>query len=323
MPSDRTLLYLTDADVSALALDASGVREAVERAFRAYGAGTLQREAKTALRLGAGHSFQSLSAADTAMGFAALKWVGVVPPGGGSEVNVNASILLSDLSTGQVRCLMDARRATALRTAGMSAVAAQRLARRDSASIGFIGAGVQAEAHLAALADVLPGLRTLRVNSATARSAERLAQRGRASGLDAIVASAKEVVSSSDVVVTTVPMTSGFEPFVDPSWLRTGAFAAAVDQGRSWMRAGLDAMDVTVVDDEAMKHHGGAGSLIPPLDHAQATLADLACGRHAGRGSARERTLFVSSGTAVADLAIALLIHERALAEGAGTRLAT
>lgn len=322
MAADRALLYLTDADVAALGLDGNGVRQAVERAFQAYGAGAIRCDAKSALRLGSGHSFQSLSAADTELGFAALKWVGVAPPGSGGEVNINASILLSDIATGQVRCLMDARRATALRTAAMSAVAARFLARADSKSIGFVGAGVQAHAHLAALADVLPGLRTVRVTSATVRSAERLARRGRELGLEAFVADAREVVSLSDVVVTTVPMAPGFSPFIDPCWLAPGAFAAAVDLGRSWMRAGLAEVDLAVVDDAAMKHHATTDDSVPALHHAKATLVDLVCGRHAGRGADGERTMFFSGGSAVADLAIAALIHERALAQSAGTRLA-
>ena len=187
MSAGDPLLYLSDADVSALDLGVHSVRAAIQDAFRLYGDGRLRSEPKTSIWIGPGHAFQSLAVVDTQRGLAALKWIGMAPPGGAAAININASLLLSDAHTGQLRCLMDARRATALRTAGMSAVAAQYLARKDSVGIGFVGAGVHAESHLTAFAEVLPSLHTVHVNSRTPASGERRA----ASGLP------KEVVNSA------------------------------------------------------------------------------------------------------------------------------
>jgi len=322
MISGSPLLYLTDANVSALEIDVRSVRLAIHEAFELYSGGKLRCETKTSIAIGPGHAFQSLVAVDTQRNFAALKWVGMVPPGGAAKVNINASVLLSDTLTGQLRCLMDARRATALRTAGMSAVAAQYLACKGSVSIGFIGAGVQAESHLLALAEVLPSLRTLYVNSIPSATAQRFADIGRELGFEANVTSAKEAVSQSDVVVTTVPLVPDFEPFIDVTWIRPGTFVVAVDLGRSWRHEGLSEIDVTVVDEEAMKHYAKPGNFVPVLDYAHATLADLVGGRHQGRSNRDERIMLFSSGSAVADLAIAMLVYERALAKGVGTELA-
>jgi len=322
MKADDPLLYLSDADVSALDLDVCSVRAAIHDAFQLYSDGKLRSEPKTSIWIGTGHAFQSLAVVDTQRDFAALKWVGMVPPGGEAAVNINASLLLSDAQTGQLRCLMDARRATALRTAGMSAVAAQYLARKDSVSIGFVGAGVQAESHLIAFVEVLPSLRTVYVNSRTLPGGEQFAERSRKLGLGATVATVEETLLQSDVVVTTVPLAPNFEPFIDAKWIRPGTFIAAVDLGRSWKHEGLSDFDVTVVDEEALKHYAKPGNLVPPLDYAHATLADLAGGRHKGRANSDERIMLVSSGSAVGDLAIAMLIYERALAKGVGTELA-
>lgn len=315
------MLYLTDANVSALALDARSVRLAIHEAFELYGVGELRCEPKTSIWIGPGHAFQSLAAVDTRRNFAALKWVGMIPPGGPAKININASLLLSDTLTGQLLCLLDARRATALRTAGMSAVAAQHLARKDCTSIGFIGAGVQADSHLSALLEVLPSLRTLYVHSAPEATARRLADKGRELGLQATVASAQDTVSLSDIVVTTVPLKPGFQPFIDVSWLRPGTFVIAVDLGRSWKHEGLASVELTVVDEEALKHYAKPGNFVPALGYAQATLTDLVAGRHHGRSNRDERIMLFSSGSAVADLAIAMLMYERALAEGVGTEL--
>ena len=322
MTSETTLLHLTDADVSGLDLDLGSVRDAIEKAFLAYSRGVLRAEPKTSIFIGPGHAFQSLVALDTESGFAALKWVGMVPPGGAAQVNVNASILLSDAASGQLRCLMDGRCATALRTAGMTAVAAQYLARKDSFSIGFVGAGVQARSHLLALKDLLPSLRTVYIHSGASGSGPRFAESARALGFDAVVTGARETLSQSDVVVTTVPPGPDFEPFIDAAWIRPGAFVAAIDVARSWRHEGLRDIELTVVDDAALKHYAKPGNFVPALDHAEATLADLVCGRHPGRVSDRHRAMLISSGSGVADLAIAKLIYERAMAKGAGSRLA-
>jgi alanine dehydrogenase len=322
MTSASPLLTLSDADVCGLALDVRSVRSTIQKAFQLYAEGKVRCEPKTSIAIAPGHAFQSLVAVDTQHNYAALKWVGMIPPGGAAKININASLLLSDTHTGQLRCLMDARRATALRTAGMSAVAAQFLARPDSTSIGFVGAGVQAESHLLALAEAMPSLRHVYVNSIPPNSAERFAQRSRELGFEATVCTNQEALAQSDIVVTTVPLTANFEPFIEAGWIRPGAFVIAVDLGRSWKHEGLSDVDVTVVDEEAMKHYAKPGNFIPPLSHAHATLADLAGGRHRGRGNPQERIMLFSSGSAVADLAIAMLIYERAVAGGAGTHIA-
>lgn len=322
MMDEKPILYLSDGDVAALELDVCSVRVAVQDAFQLYADEQLRSEPKTSIWIGPGHAFQSLAVVDTKRDFAALKWIGMVPPGGAAAVNINASILLSDARSGQLHCLMDARRATGLRTAGMSAVAAHYLARQDSVSIGFVGAGVQAESHLLAFAEVLPSLTTVRVNSRTQAGAERFAERSRNLGFTATAATVEETLAQSDVVVTTVPLAAGFEPFLDASLIRPGTFVAAVDLGRSWKHEGLAGFDTTVVDEAALRHYAKPGNLVPPLDNAQATLADLVRGRHRGRTKPQERIMLVSSGSAVGDLAIAMLIYERALTKGIGTQLA-
>ena len=317
MHSDPHVLCLSDTAIAALELDSRSVRQAIADAFLAAAQGTLLYKPKASIFLSPGHAFQSLSAVDTSRGFASVKWIGMVPPGGSATVNINASILLSEVSTGRLRCLMDAREITAVRTAGMSAVAALTLARADSISLGLIGAGTQAESHLVALSECLPGLRKVSICSRPA-SAERLAVRSRELGFDTTIESARDVVSKSDIVVSTVPVSPGFEPFLDPAWLQPGSLVIAIDLGRSWLHAGLDAIDMLAVDEDALRHYAAPGNLIPVLEHAQATLVDLVSGAHPGRVDSNQRIMFFSSGSGVADLAIAMLVYERAQASGCG-----
>ena len=64
--------------------------------------------------------------------------------------------MLLDSQTGLPLAVIDGNWVTARRTAGLSAVAAKRLARPDSASIAFIDCGVQARNHLDAFCDIFP-----------------------------------------------------------------------------------------------------------------------------------------------------------------------
>src|SRR2546423_3938327 len=64
------------------------------------------------------------------------------------------SVLLFDGGTGEPMALANGSAVTELRTAAVSAVATDALARPDAATVAVIGAGVQAPAHGAALAGV-------------------------------------------------------------------------------------------------------------------------------------------------------------------------
>src|SRR6266481_3976161 len=63
----------------------------------------------------------------------------------------HATILLFRPETGEPLVSMDGRLITEMRTAAVSAVATQHLARADAAVLGILGAGVQARSHLQAM----------------------------------------------------------------------------------------------------------------------------------------------------------------------------
>src|SRR5918998_1680253 len=63
----------------------------------------------------------------------------------------HATILLFKPDTGEPLVTMDGRLITEVRTAAVSAVATERLARRDASVLAIIGSGVQARSHLEAL----------------------------------------------------------------------------------------------------------------------------------------------------------------------------
>jgi ornithine cyclodeaminase/alanine dehydrogenase len=151
------LLYLSRGDVRALAIQPGEAREAVLQAFRDHAAGLNRSLPKSALTLGPGHCFQAMTAASQADGVATLKWVAMAPVLPDSLVpGISALICVSDYETGAPLAVLDGDEITLTRTAALSAAAASRLAPPAPATVGFVGCGLQAHAHLAALSTSIP-----------------------------------------------------------------------------------------------------------------------------------------------------------------------
>src|SRR5207249_9380202 len=121
----------------------------------------------------------------------------------------HAMILLFRPETGEPLVTMDGRLITEMRTAAVSAVATDALARADASVLAILGSGVQARSHLAALR-IVRTFREVRVWSP--RNAPAFAQRH---GVKA-VASAADAVRGADVVVVA---TSATTPLLQGRWL--------------------------------------------------------------------------------------------------------
>ncbi|MBL8381905.1 MAG: ornithine cyclodeaminase family protein [Burkholderiales bacterium] len=320
---EPTLLYLSEADVAGLGMDLDALREAVAAAFAAKARGAADAAPKSVVNVAPGHVFQAKPAILREDGYAGMKWFGLVPPGATAGPSISSTIILSDIASGMAVALIAGDWITAKRTAAMSAIAARALARPDSASIGFVGAGVQGHSHLEALPRVLPGLRRAVVCSRTAASADALAAAARAMGLEArVVSEPRDAVAGLDVIVTTVPEGAARVEFLDPDWVAPGAFVAAVDLARSWRRSGLRSFEILATDDHEQTRALTAAGRMTFAGPYEADLADLCAGRFAGRASAAQRAMFNFSGHALADLAAARIAYATARRVGLGTRLA-
>jgi ornithine cyclodeaminase/alanine dehydrogenase-like protein (mu-crystallin family) len=129
----------------------------------------------------------------------------------------------------------------------------------------------------------------------------------------------------SDVIVT---CTSARTPFLGRADVDPGTFIAAVgadNSDKSEITPELYAKSVAVVDslEQAAEigdlHHAlKAGSVNTQCVHA--TLAELIAGQKPGRPDPQAITLFDSTGMGLQDVAAAVAVYRRALAEGAGTQ---
>jgi len=316
------LLYLSHKDVRACSVTPREAREAVLAAFRDHAAGRNRSLPKSALALGPGHAFQAMTAASQAQAIATVKWVASAPSQEGSSVpSVSALICVSDYVTGTPLAILDGDEITLARTAAMSTAAASLLAPPDAHTIGFVGCGLQAHAHLAAFHDLYPGLTTTLMLSRSRSSAERLAEAAAAQGLTTeIVDDADRLLARSDIVISMVPATPGLRPFLDASRMKPASFAAAVDTGRSWLPEALPAFDILATDSLAQSQApydvDGQPVASVRFGHDLAALSQMPL---ADAGT--KRSLFCFRGFALADLALAHLVLEKARAGGIGTLL--
>lgn len=223
-------------------------------------------------------------------------------PGNRSEPTHHALIVLFRPDTGQPLAILDGRLITEMRTAAVSAVATDQLARRDAQVLALLGSGVQAGSHLEALRLVRP-FQEVRVWSP--RRGREFAQRHGVRAVD----TAEAAVRGADVVVVA---TSSRAPVLAGAWLSAGSHINAIGAVRP---------DWRELDDEVLRRSRlyvesreaatrEAGDVMAAGDPV-AELGEVVAGTRPGRQSAGEITLFKSVGIAVEDLACAALVWRR------------
>jgi ornithine cyclodeaminase len=269
------------------------------------------------------------AALDEATAAFALKAVVIIPgnPARGLDAH-QGLVALFDGRTGQLTAILDASAVTLIRTAAVTAVATRVLARRDARTLAILGAGVQARAHLRALAGVRE-LGEVRVYAPTREHARRLAeQAGDAFESSYVAASPADALRGADVVVVA---TNSREPVLRREWLAPGAHVNAVGASTPAARE-LDTATVAASalfcdSRESLRNEAGefllaaAEGLIAGEDHVRAELGEVLAGIAPGRRDDGELTLFRSLGLGIEDLAAARVAVAAATEQGLGTEV--
>ena len=223
---------------------------------------------------------------------------------------INSVVILHDNDTGAPLAVLEGNWITAVRTAGLSVLAAKRLARRESAIAAFIGCGVEARSHLDAFAESYP-LREIRAFGRGSANRDALCRLAEARNLKAVASrTAQDAVTGADIVVSTIPLTPKPKPFLDARWLNPGAFATMIDLALPWYPESMAAFARIVVDDRQQEAAMPEPMVAPGL--ISGDLGELVDGRIAEKSSADERSAFVFRGVGLADLALAALAYQRA-----------
>jgi thiomorpholine-carboxylate dehydrogenase len=302
---ERRLLVL-DEDAVGRLLNFPELIPAMANALSELSAGRVIQPARAILPIAPHHGFFGVMPAYG--GALGAKLVTFYPENTGIPTH-HGVIVLFKAETGEPLVLMDGRLITEMRTAAVSAVATEHLARAETHVLAILGSGVQAKSHLEALRHVRP-FSEVRVWSP--RHAAAFAERH---GVTA-TATAENAVRGADVVVVA---TSSPMPVLEGRWLAPGTHVNAVGAVRpDWRELSDDLLQharLYVESREAARQDSGDVRAAPdPV----AEIGELIAGTRPGRQGVDEITVFKSVGVAVEDVASAALVyaaHQRTTSE--------
>src|SRR5947208_6641640 len=321
------MLVLTRAEVESL-LDTDLLRAELAKAFADLSAGKVSMPTRIAALvpereglLAAMPAYLPTAAALT------TKLVSLFPRNTDRPTH-QAVIVAFDPATGSPAALLDGQAITAARPAAAPALATDLLARKDAKSLVVIGTGVQARAHLRAVARVRR-FEEIAIAAREPDKAEALADEfERESGHRAHWHDTIELgVSAGDVVCA---CTHSAEPVIRREWLEPGTHVNSV----GYNTAGRE-VDGATFRDALVVIESRAATLAPPpagsndiamaiaeraitRERGHAELGELVSGARAGRTDPAQITLYKSVGVAVQDAAAAAIVLDAARRAGVG-----
>jgi len=237
-------------------------------------------------------------------------------------------VLVFESDTGlPAAALFDNGYLTNVRTALAGAVAARHLARADSATVGVLGAGVQARLQVEALRLVRSVDEVVVWARRDGASAELAASLADDLGLRArSVRSAAEAAAAADILVTTTPAT---DPLVDADMLHPGLHITAIgSDAEHKQELAVDAVmsaDVFACDSRGQSERLGELRAVidAGLGRSVVELGEVISGGVRGRVTDGQITICDLSGTGAQDTAIASLVMQRSREQGVGQPFTT
>ncbi|MBS0364867.1 MAG: ornithine cyclodeaminase family protein [Proteobacteria bacterium] len=237
-------------------------------------------------------------------------------------------VVLFDADRGTPLALIEGSQLTAIRTAAASALATRVLARGDAVSHGVFGAGVQAAAHVEAIA-LARDVRRVLIWARSPAKAQALAARLRSGGGGDVSATTDPREAAACDIVTTV--TGASEPVLRGEWLEPGAHVNLVGAHTPTTREADDEVirrSALYVDlrDSALRE---AGDLLIPMrsgimaaSDIVAEIGEVLAAAAPGRTDPGQITLYKSLGIVAQDLVAADHVYRAACEQGVGTTAA-
>jgi len=254
-----------------------------------------------------------------------IKVVTVFPGNHGTRFDSHqGAIQLFETEHGQLQAIIDAGSVTAIRTAAVSAVATDLLARKDARILAILGSGTQARMHLEAIPLVRKSIREVRIWSRDYEHAKAMRNKG-VSGLDIeAVENAQEAVKGAGIICT---VTAATAPILKGVWISPGAHVNAIGASVPPFRE-LDSEAVVkssfFVDRRQSAMEEAEDFRVPKSEglisdeHIKGEIGEVLQGAAKGRTNEEEITIFKSAGLAIEDLVAAKHIYQKALSSKAG-----
>ncbi len=237
---------------------------------------------------------------------------------------IMAILIIIDPKSGAPLALMGGAWITAMRTGAASGVATKYLARKDSKTLGIIGAGVQARTQLIAIAKVR-GIKEVYVYDRNMEKARKYAEEmNKSLGINIVpVGTLEKAVKSVDILTTVTPSK---EPIIKNDWIKEGTHINAIGAdapGKEELDPIILKRAKIVVDCYEQASHGGEINVplangVIKMEKIWCELGEICAGLKPGRASLEEITIFDSTGLAIQDAATARLVYDKALEKNYG-----
>ncbi len=319
----KNTLILTRRDVAAL-LSLDECIDAVEQAFKSYALGNTMPAGILGIPSRDGGFHIKAAGLKLAKTFFAVKANGNffqnmqrygMP-------NIQGLIMLCDGENGFPLAVMDSIEITIMRTGAATAVAAKYLARPESKVATICGCGNQGRISLQALMKVhsLERVYAFDIDHERALQFSKILSEE----LQIEVMAVGELSNSirrSDICITCTPSK---KYYLNKAYVAPGTFIAAVgadNEDKQELDPALMASNKVVVDilDQCAKigelHHAVDKGFVTMAD-VHAELGEVIAGRTPGRATLEEIIIFDSTGTALQDVAAAVVVYEKAVSAG-------
>ncbi len=255
-----------------------------------------------------------------------MKWVSVFPqnPYQKGKANLTAVYILSELESGYPIAFMEGSLCSNMRTAAVGGVAAKYLARKDSKTIGFIGAGEQAKAHLLAMKAACPTIEKCYVASRTVSSEDKFVEQMSRFCPDVIfekcTSDYKKAAGNADVIVTAI---SGQEKILQADWVKKGAFYCHVAGLEDDYAVPQKASKIVCDNWEVVKHRTQTISQMYQAgllkdSHIYADLHEIISKKKKARETSDEFIYFNSVGMSFVDILLAYRMYQKCIQNDKG-----
>jgi len=331
-PAAGDILYLNRRDVhAAMGSSIRGYVEALRSALALHAEGRTAQPLKPYLKWREhGHIADRIIAMPGYVGgeqaMAGIKWIGSKhdnPSARGIE-RASAVIVLNDPDTHFPVAIMEGGEISGMRTAGVTVLACEHLAREGFSRVALIGCGFIGRLHALGLVESFPSIANLFLYDRDEAAARRLAAELVPSGVRVTICeTAEQAVRAGEVVV---PCTVADAPYIRASWIQPGTFVSNI----SIMDVEPDAfveVDKLVVDDwdQCNRERKTINQLVLDgrlaREDLHAELGDVVRGAKPGRETPDERILLNPMGMAIEDVACAAAVYRTAREQGTGTWL--
>ena len=332
---NKALLYLNRTDVAQAGGDHSDVYvAALSEALTAHAKQDFVQPLKPYLRAQGkeGHIADRIIAMPSHIGgqdpVSGIKWIGSKHDNPAKRQLERASgvIILNDPETNYPIAVMEASLISSMRTAAVSVIAAQHLAKEGFTDLTIIGCGLIGDRQLQSMLEQFDHIQQVYVYDQFPEASDKFVSKWAAAYPDVNfvqASTAREAVEHAEVLIT---CTVTDQPYIEYEWLQKGVFISNISimdiQKEVFVQA-----DKVIVDDwsQANREKKTLNQLVLEgrfsEDALHAELGQLLTGDKPGREHDDEIILLNPMGMAIEDISSAYHIYKRAQQQQIGTTL--